>query len=248
MSSNIIKEQEARYILASKIVTGKVLDISHGRFMAYHGANILLDGGASEVWNYDVFDEKNIDVRKFHNGRIQFESFNTDILNKKFDSIVLFESAYSTYSFSSNITNFSKLLNDDGVFIISVFNGEFDPKTFSNIKNIERLTKNQIEMILSKVFSDIIFYSQLLLLKKDVLTPYFRYYSYGKQLIRNTLGSLLLKLDKKSIFYQSFLQKIISRFDKLSEIFNSKIFDKEYEPILFEESHRPTYFIVICKK
>ena len=103
-------------------------------------------------------------------------------------------------------------------------------------------------MILSKVFSDIIFYSQLLLLKKDVLTPYFRYYSYGKQLIRNTLGSLLLKLDKKSIFYQSFLQKIISRFDKSSEIFNSKIFDKEYEPILFEESHRPTYFIVICKK
>ena len=133
MSSNIIKEQEARYILASKIVTGNVLDISHGRFMAYHGANILLDGGASEVWNYDVFDEKNIDIRKRHNGRIQFENLNIDILNKKFDSIVLFESTYSTHSFSSNITNFSKLLNDNGVFIISIFNGELDPKIYSNI-------------------------------------------------------------------------------------------------------------------
>jgi len=248
MSSNIIKEQEARYILASKIVTGNVLDISYGRFMAYHGANILLDGGASEVWNYDIFDEKNIDVRKRHNGRTQFESFNMNILNKKFDSIVLFESSYSKYNFSSNISNFSKLLDDDGVFIISIFNGEVDPKIYSGIQNIERLGINQIEIVLVKVFSNIVFYSQLLLLKKKILTPYFRYSSFMIQSIRNTLGAILLKLDKKSIFYQLFLQKIISKFDKSSEILNSKIFDKEYEPKIFENGHRPTYFIAVCKK
>jgi len=248
MSSNIIKEQEARYICASKFTNGRVLDISHGRFMAYHGANILLDGGANEVWNYDFFDESTVDVRKYENGRVKFESFNTDIFKEKFDSIILFESSYSTQNFSSKIINFSKLLNDKGVFIISIFNGDLDPETFSNIKYIERLSKNQIETTLTKVFSEIIIYSQLLLLKQDVFTQYFQYYSSVKQSIRNTLGTLLLKLDKKSIFYQFFLQKIIARFDKSSEIINSKIFDKEYEPILFEKGQKPTYFIVICKK
>lgn len=248
MLSNIIKEQEARYIFASELVNGNVLDISYGRFMAYHGAKILLDGGAKEVWNYDFFDENNINIRKYHNGRIQFESLNTNIFKKKFDSIILFESSYSTHCLSSKITNFSKLLNDDGVFIISIFNGELDTKTFSNIKKIERLTKNQIEIILTKVFGDIIIYSQLLLSNQDGLTPYFHHYSSVKQSIRNTLGTLLLRLDKKSIFYQFFLQKIISRLDKSSEIINSRIFHKEYEPILFEKSQKPTYFIVVCKK
>jgi hypothetical protein len=248
MLSNIIKEQEARYIFASEFVNGNVLDVSHGRFMAYHGANILLNGETKEVWNYDFFDENNIDIRKNFNKRTQFKSQNIDVFKKKFSSIILFESSYSTHSLSSKIINFSKLLDDDGVFIISIFNGELDPETFSNIQNIERLTKNEIEIILNKVFKNVTIYSQLLLSKQDNLTPYFYFYASFKQSIRNILGPLLLKLDKKSIFYQSFLQKIISRFDKSSEIINNKIFDKKYEPILFEEGQKPTYFIVVCKK
>lgn len=248
MVLNLIKEQEARYTFASKIVVGKVLDISYSRFMAYHGGKILLDGKANEVWNYDFSDPEYVDIRKYHNGNIQFQNSNTHIFKEKFDSIILFNSSYSTHSISSSISKFSKLLNDDGVFIISIFNGELNPKKFSNIKNVERLTKNQSEKILATIFSNITFYSQLLLSKKHILTSYLNYYSSTKKLIRSMLGNVLLKLDKKSLFYQACLLKTISKFDKSSEMYHDKLFHNEYEPIEFEESHKPTYFIVICKK
>ena len=246
---NIVKEQEARYKFASKIVTGKVLDISYGKFMAYFGAKILLDGGASEVWNYDISDEKSLDVRKHHNGNIQFQHFNKDILDEKFDSIILFESAYAIHDLSSNINNFSKMLNENGVFVISVFNREFnDTYYFSNIKNVEGFTKNQFGMILTNIFHNVTFYSQLLPLKRDLLVTGLHYYSFMKQLIRNTMGNILLIFDKKSTFYKIRLQKTISRVTKLSENIHDGIFDKEFEPILFEDNHKPTYFIAICKK
>ena len=244
---DIIKEQDARYIFASRIVTGKVLDISYGKFMAYHGGKILLDGEASEVWNYDFSDEKHVDVRKYHNGSIQFQNFDTDIFNEKFDSIILFDSSYAIHNLSSSVSKFSKLLNDDGVFIISIFNGELNPRYFSNIKNIERLTKNQSDRILTKVFPCITFYSQLLS-KKNILIPYLNYYSFMKKLIRSRLGNILLKFDKKSTFYKLYLRKITSRVDKSSKIFNDKIYKNKYEPIIFEEGHKPIYFIAICKK
>ena len=246
---NIVKEQEARYKFASKIVTGKVLDISYGKFMAYSGAKILLDGGASEVWNYDISDEKSLDVRKYRNGSIQFQHFNTDILDEKFNSIILFESAYTIHGLSSSVNNFSKLLNENGVFIISVFNREFnDTYYFSNIKNVEGLTKNQFGVILANIFPNVTFYSQLLPLKRDILVTCLHYYSFIKQLIRNTMGTILLIFDKKSTFYKVRLQKTISKVNKLSENIYDRIFDKDFEPILFEDNHKPTYFIAICKK
>ncbi len=248
MVVNIIKEQESRYIFASKIITGKVLDISYSKFMAYHGGKILLDGKANEVWNYDFSDPEHVDVRKYHNENIQFQNFDVDIFNEKFDSIIIFDSSYSTHSLSSILNMFSKLLNDDGVFIISIFNGELNPTNFSNIENVEILTKNQSEKILSSIFSNIAFHSQLLLTKKHILTSCLNYYSVIQKSIRSTLGNILLKFDKKSTFYQTCLLKIMSKFDKSSELYNNKIFHNEYEPIEFEESHKPTYFIVTCKK
>lgn len=246
---NIVIEQEARYKFASKIVTGKVLDISYGKFMAYYGAKILLDGGASEVWNYDISNEKSLDVRKYHNGNIQFQHFNKNMLDEKFDSIILFESAYMMHDLSSNINNFSQMINDNGVFVISVFNREFnDTYYFSNIKNVEGFTKNQFSIMLTNIFPNVTFYSQLLPLKTDLFVIVLHYYSFMKQLIRKTMGSILLIFDKKSTFYKIRLQKSISRVNKLSENIYDRIFDKKYEPILFEDNHKPTYFIAICKK
>ena len=246
---NIIKEQEARYKFASKIVTGKVLVISLDKFMAYHSAKILLNTGVNEVWNYDVSDEKNIDMRKYYHGRIQFQNFNVDVLNEKFDAIILFESLYPLCDLSSSINNFSKLLNNKGIFIISSLNYEINDKYhFSNIKSVERLTKNQFDIILNETFSNIIFYSQFLSSKKDILDTYLYYCSFIKQLIRNMLRTILLKFDKKSTFYKTRLQKTISKVDKKVENLYDNLFDQSFEPILFEESHKPRYFIAVCKQ
>lgn len=248
MVLNIIKEQEARYNFASKIVTGNVLDVSYGRFMAYYGGKILLDKNAKEVWNYDYSDPKHVDIRKYFEGNMEFQNLNIDIFDKKFDSIILFASSYSTHNLSSSINIFSKLLNDNGVFIISIFNGELNSKNFSKIKNIEILTKSQSERILNNVFTNVTFYSQLLLSKKHILTSCLSYYSFTKKLVRSTIGNILLKFDKKSLFYKTCLLKILSKFDKSSEKYHEKLFHNEYDPIEFEKNHKPTYFIVICKK
>lgn len=244
---NIIKEQEARYKFASKIVTGKVLILSRAKFMAYHSAKILLDAGISEVWNYDTSDEKNIDMRKYYHGNIQFQNFNVDILDEKFDSIISFESVHTIHDLSSSISNFSKLLNEKGVFIISVFNCELnDNYRFLNIKSVEGLTKNQFHIILTNTFPSIIFYSQLLSSKKDILATYLHYCSFMKQLIRNTLRTILLIFDKKSTFYKIRLQKTISKVDKTVEKIYDDLFEQGFEPILFDESHKPRYFIAVC--
>ena len=243
---NIITEQETRYKFVSKIVTGKVLDVSYGKSMAYHSANILLNGGVKEVWNYDVYD-KNIDVRKYDNMCIKFQNHNENILDEKFDSIILFEWEDSINDISSYIKKFSKLLNIHGIFVISVFNHESHEMNHFYKKNSNVLTKNQLEIILHEVFLDITFYSQLISSKRDALNLFLHYCSSIKQLFRNILRTIILIFDKDSTFYKIRLQKTISKIDKSVDRVHDKIFDKDLDPVLFEKNHNPVYFIVICK-
>ena len=244
---NIIKEQEARYIFASKIVTGKVLVISQNKFMAYHGAKILLDSNVNEVWNYDFSDPDHVDVRRYHDKNIQFTNFDVNIFDEKFDSIILFDSAYTIDSVSLNMEKFSKSLNDNGIFMTSMNFNKPDSLFFINNKNIKK-TKYHVNKILTKKFTDITFYSQLLTTKKNILVPYLAVFSFVQKSIRSILGTFLLKLDKKSVFYQACLLKVMLKVDDSLEILDKGLSSNEYDPINFEENHQPTYFIIVCKR
>ena len=49
------------------IEKGRILDVTMGKFMAYHGAHMLLENDASEVWNDDFLDNNTTRyIRKFN--------------------------------------------------------------------------------------------------------------------------------------------------------------------------------------
>ena len=83
--NDIFKEQNNRYNFTKTYSTGKVLDVTMGKFMAYHGAQILLKNGATEVWNNDFLDNNtSCFIRKFDNDeRVIFSKVN-NIDDKKF--------------------------------------------------------------------------------------------------------------------------------------------------------------------
>ena len=76
--NDIFKEQNNRYNFTKAYSTGKVLDVTMGKFMAYHGAQILLKNGATEVWNNDFLDNNtSCFIRKFDNDeRVIFSKVN----------------------------------------------------------------------------------------------------------------------------------------------------------------------------
>ena len=59
---------------------------------------------------------------------------------------------------------------------------------------------------------------------------------------------MLLKFDKKSIFYKKHLQDSISRIGKSVEKFSDGANDIDYKPSEFKEGDNPLFFIAVCKK
>ena len=68
--NDIFKEQIARYDFAKTFAKGKILDVTMGKFMVYHGAHLLLENGAKEVWNDDFLDNNtSCFIRKFNDDK-----------------------------------------------------------------------------------------------------------------------------------------------------------------------------------
>ena len=72
--------------------------------------------------------------------------------------------------------------------------------------------------------------------------------SFIKDEVRSSLGKMLLKFDKKSIFYKKYLQDSISRIGKSMEKISDGINDEDYIPTKFKNGDNPLFFIAICKK
>jgi len=246
------REQNSRYRFASKFANGTALIITHGINTQYYGSRFFLESGANEVWHYDSFEpEMELTRRKLRNAHIDFEIMNKikDIPNETFDCILSFESIQYEKDPSIALQEYYRLLKNDGVLVISTANKDaFSLCDINNKDQITEFSKKEFLEIISNVFPKSTLYSQ------KNLSNIQSYYKSGRginnitNVIRNVFFNILNSVDKNSNFYKLHMQKTVLKLRDVKELISQKIVNTSYEPILYEESHQPLFFLLVCKK
>ncbi len=251
IKNDLFNEQKSRYDFAKKYAVGKVLDVTIGKFMSYHGSHMLLENDANEVWNYDFLDNKTTYyIRKFNEDHsINFEK-RDEINDIKFDTILCNQTIQYEKEPEKTIEKFDNLLTDKGILIISTYN--LENKFYKNKKTdqskINGFSKDDFHDLLSNYFQNVEIFSQRNINIVDTIGKNTKEISFIKDEVRSSLGKILLKFDKKSIFYKKYLQDSITRIGKSMEKISEGIHDEDYIPTKFKNGDNPLFFIAICKK
>jgi len=249
--NDMFKEQIARYNFCKKFAKGRILDITMGKFMAYHGAHLLLENGGKEIWNNDFLDKnESCFIRKFNDNNSMNFSKVEKINDEKFELILSHQTIQYEKESQKRIKQYRDLLTEDGTLIISTYN--LENKVYRDKKNdgkkINGFTKNDFQELLENNFRKVSIFSQRNITNNDLISNSTKEISIIKDDVRSSLGKILLKFDKKSIFYKKYLQDSITKIDKSMERFSDTINDEDYIPSEFQEGDNPLFFVAVCKK
>jgi len=225
------KEHISRYNFVKNFLRGKkILDIACG---VGYGSKILHDAGSYEIYGCDISRESiKYAKNNFGNKNTNFllmDAAGIGFKDKSFDCIISLETIEHIQNYQTVFKEFYRLLKKDGILIISTPN----KNRFNRPKNpfhYKEFSKNELIKFLNEYFSNVILYSQLL---------------YTKSIKRRILRSMVDRIVKIDFLR---LRRILGRKIQDKMLDRIDITNKQFEPILFEEEHRPKTFITICKK
>jgi 2-polyprenyl-3-methyl-5-hydroxy-6-metoxy-1,4-benzoquinol methylase len=252
---DIYKQQTARYEFASRLVHGRVLDVTYGSFMAYQAAKILLASNVKEIVGLDVINE---DIESYSrklgiDSNIDFEPIDrkTGFEDGSFDCIISSEVIQHSAAPDQTIREYYRLLKNDGLLIVSTANKDGFASLYNETHNKwddSVFTKDEFIKLLEKTFPNFTLYSQRILSQTELLEKRFRPLVTASTNIRKLLSKILLKFDKHSNFYQRYLQKKIVKMDSSINKMNQDMLDLNYNLIPFQSFHRPLFLIAVCLK
>ncbi|MGI0052102.1 MAG: methyltransferase domain-containing protein [Nitrososphaeraceae archaeon] len=249
---DIYKEQTGRYEFVSKFVSGRILDITYGSFMAYQSAKILLSSGATEVWNCDISNDVQYSKRTLGtNNIIEFEMINeVNFPDGYFNCIISSETIQHSKDCDFTLKEFYRILKHDGILVISSSNKKESIMLYgkSNQWNDSTFSKDEFLKLIEKTFPSVRLYSQRLITRTEILERRLHSLFSLIRALRKLLSIILLKFDKSSNFYQRYLQRNIIKMNSTIDKINQDILSIKYQPIPFQESHRALFFIAICRK
>lgn len=260
-TGDIYREQIPRYKFASKFASGKILDITYGKFMDYAKSELFLKK-VEEVWSLDLLDkEQFVSLRRINSNReIDFEIKTIkELEHEKFNLII----ALNILSISNNINELLEkivnLITSDGIVIISVLD-----KTLSMIQReqidktrINYFSKIDLEGVLKKYFEDIHFFTQENIPEiKDMNDYKFKEIKKSKTIkssIKNLIRRILLQSDKLDIFYLKYLQPRYRafrgyRYNTVNTIKENDVIDEKYDIIPYDTKNRSMFIIAECRK
>lgn len=242
-TGDIYRLQMVKYKWANQLATGKVLDITCGKYLNYSASKLLLEKNVDEVWNLDLLDNQEyVSLRKLDNNKIVYQIKNKkEVESLKFDTVLGFNILSITDNVSDTLKFISDHLNPKGIAIISIIN---DDKSINsnhdlNTKNIRLFSKKDFEENLYRHFKNITFFSQGKVTnnKKETI----------KSKIRIKIKTFFLKSANRYNFYLKnlqFLHKSLSKMSRNKEIRKTQ----RYEIIPFDEENQPMFTIAKCKK
>lgn len=251
------KEQNAIYEFARNFVFGKVLDLSYGSFMSYHGAKILLEGRVTEVWAVDISTEpiEYAQRKRSANGTIELQVFDyseTTLLDKSFDCIISSQTIQYVKDYNQTTREFYRILKDNGVLIISISNKSTLSLLYSKFVNefiVNEFTKDEFIQLLEKIFPNVILYSQRLISRKEGLTKYSDVFFSIVEKIRIIMRDLLLKVRKVYNLYKKLhIQSTVLNMDRFASRLSDIVYDREYTPTPYQHEHKPLFFVAVCSK
>lgn len=222
--SDVLEQHIERYKLASQFVKDKVvLDAACG---AGYGSKMLSKNGATQIFSVDISEECLENAkRSYFDDKIEFMQGDVNQLafeNNKFDVVVSFETIEHIKDGSKWIKESSRLLKDDGIFIVSTPNRTVtNPGTFFNEQPLN--TYHQYEYNIQEFIGELIkeydlvdIYGQTFLNENE---------DYFTRVMR---GARKLDVNKKISKISNEGHKLIS----LSEV----------------KDANPMYVVAICKK
>ena len=125
-TDDIYRVEKTKYHFANSIISGKVLDITYGKYLDFTKSKLLLDHNVDEVWSLDLLDEKqHVILRKLNEGKITFEKHPKSKLDTiSFDAILSFNIFSIVNNVQDNLEFISNHLTNSGISIISIVNDD----------------------------------------------------------------------------------------------------------------------------
>ena len=155
----------------------------------------------------------------------------------------------------SNKKNFLIQLNEylgkNGTLVLSITNKEqskiFDDM-INNYDEVNEIPKNNILPILNEIFPKTEVFSQRLISKKEIKDKKIGKIIQSIFLVRGIIGIVFSKIDRKSTFYSSYLQKTMTNINKKTNTsFGSKEEDS-FVPKKYEVGNAPLFYVIVCRK
>jgi len=243
-TGDIYRVQHAKYNFCSQFVSGKVLDITCGKYLDFFKSDLLLKNGAKEVLSLDLLnDDQFITSRYLKNKKIVCQIKNKKELDlMDFDIILAFD-VLSIVDNSDDILKFiSKHLKSNGTSIISIVNddgcGDDTHDLFT--KDLTLFSKNDFEIFLKTYFSRIVFFSQGTIIDKKI--------SKKNMIVKLKikLRNFFLKSIKYYNFYLKYVQPVQNFFIKSKQNFENKKTQK-YVITEYSKIKQPSFLIAMCK-
>ncbi len=247
---NFYKEQKYRLDFIKPFSKGIVLNNNYLLNTEYSYAKELLDNGCNQVWHKNTDVPNKVNLRYIdENNSIKFKKFDTYKFDDQFfDTIISFETIQYDKNPEEKINEYHKLLNDDGILVISTSNKNMT--SFLNPSEPDTSTEFSKDMfleLLKKKFSTIDLFSQRNILDKNSIQASTTVDNPMSKL-KTAAKNVLLKLDPNSNFYRLHLQKTVL---SMREKRQKNYFDQHnptFVPIPYETEHSPLYFIAVCRK
>jgi|APSaa5957512535_1039671.scaffolds.fasta_scaffold24300_4 hypothetical protein len=244
-TGDIYRINLTKYKWVNQFVSGKVLNITCGKYLNYSSSKLLLENNADEVWSHDFLDiQQNNSLRKLHKGKITYQIKNKKELNLlKFNTILAFDILSVTDNVNESLKFIFDHLNYNGTAIISIINDDKSPNNNHDLitKNLNLFTKKELEQMLNSYFSNITFFSQ------GIITDIEKSIENTRLTFKRKLLNFLLKPIQNQIFYIKYITPMRKRRTKLRHR-KEGISSKKYEISPTNEREQPLITIVVCKK
>lgn len=243
-TGDIYRIQSVKYKYATQFASGKVLDITYGKYLDYVKSELLLKNGAKEIWSLDLLDvEQYLTLRQLDNNKIVYQRKSKDELDlMSFDTILAFNILSIVDDYNDTLKFIFDHLNSNGTAIISIINDDklLDSDHDLITKDLNLFSKNSFEQTLKSYFNNIVFFSQGTVTFNDKEVDI-------KIRLRIKIRNFFLKSVKQYNFYLKPLHSI-------NTLLTNMIRNKEnkkthrYEIIPFHEESKPLFTIARCKK
>ena len=241
---DIYREQFAKYNFVSTFTSGKILDITYGKYLDYVKSELLLKNGAKEIWSLDLLDvEQYLTLRQLDNDKIVYQIKSKDELDlMSFDTILAFNILSIVDDYNDTLKFIFDHLNPNGTAIISIINddGLLDNNHDLITKDLNLFSKNSFEQTLKLYFNSIIFFSQGTVTSNEKE-------EHIKNKLRIKIKNFFLKSVKRYNFYLKNLHSINKFFINITRNRENKKTHR-YEIIPFHEENKPLFTIAQCKK
>jgi ubiquinone/menaquinone biosynthesis C-methylase UbiE len=217
-----------KYIFASKFAAGKtILDIGCNNG---YGTVHLKNKGTSDIIGVDV-DRECIEyaVKHYPDSGANFMCANSTILpftNNKFDIVVAFDVIEHISNYEEFLSETSRVLTDQGIFILSTPNKEAHFSLVKPRDHVYEFSKDELYNLLANYYGDLSMYGQIMIEPGRLTRMKYR------NMINAIIGSAILSIPLGTQF-KRILTRFITRENRLVKFSDNfdEIADAKYEPI-----------------